>query len=152
SVPRDGVDPAHSVRVHAPARELVRLGRVAVAIAEYERSGGDERAEHLPDVLSPVGFVEQPLGHRIEARGGRIEQDFPDLLPDRGASGLARQHGPAAGPLEALGAEPRLRALARALDAFECDQGHRGRSLARLRATARPLTLPPFGRIQNMAA
>src|SRR5438132_6648764 len=121
---REGVDLPDEAAVEPPAHLLVSLRGVGKAVAENEEPGGESRADHLEDVLTAIGFEEEPLRHRIELLAPfRQKQPAEDPTDSRTAR-LARGENRAASAAEAGSGELDLGRFAGALDPFERDERH----------------------------
>ena len=84
--------------------------------------GFERGANHLIDILRAAGEVEQQFGAGLDRGIRRVEQDFADLPPDRGAAGLNGFNHFAAVFAQRPRKHAELGGLAAPVNAFECDE------------------------------
>ena len=122
SADRGEVELEHALEPELAPDALVRDGRVEVAVADHRRPAFERGADHLVDVLSARGGVQQRLGPGRHVPA--VQNEIAHPLAELGAAGLARGDD-----VDAVGLEPRtqklrLRRLPRAVEALE---GHEHR-------------------------
>jgi hypothetical protein len=115
--------PSLQLRQHGPVeaapRTLVGEGRVGEAVAQHGGAGGQRRLDALAQVIAPRREHQQAFRQRVHLIA---QEKLAQLFGQWRATGLAgHQH------VVALGADPArkrvdVRALARAVDAFEGDE------------------------------
>ena len=124
--PLDGgeVELEHALEPEAPRDSLIGDRRVDVAIADHRRSSRERGPDHLLDVLGARGCVERGLGPRRDVAS--VEHEVADLLSERRAARLARQHDLDSRRLRGGRASSRrLRRLAGAVEALQSDEHRR---------------------------
>lgn len=116
-----------AARSPAPAPALVGEGGIGEAVGDDPVAALQRRLNHFGDVLPAAGEHQQRLGLQVHAL---VQQHFAQALAQRRAARLAGHHHLPAlrrqPRFELLGEPRQVRALARAVDAFECDElaGH----------------------------
>ena len=123
---RGEIELEHALEPEPAPDPLVRDRRVEVAIADHRRSAFEGGADHLVDVLSSRGRVQQGLGPGRDVPP--VQDEIAHLLAELGSAGLSRGDDVDAVGLEPHAQELCLRRLPRAVEALE---GHEHRANAR---------------------
>src|SRR5262249_17535191 len=114
-----GLEHRDALLRHAPARTLVRVGRVGVPVGHHPAARGERRLDDPGDVLAPRGEHQQGLGVDVQLLR---EQHRPELLAERRPARLARDDDVLAPGAQQVRDGGHMRALARAVDALERDE------------------------------
>ena len=114
---RGEVQRQHPLEPEPAGDPLVGDRRIDVPVADHRCSPLERGADQLLDVLRTRGRVESGLRPRRHVAA--VQQELADLLPERGAAGLAGEDDLRPLGLEPLAEEPRLRGLSGAVESFE---------------------------------
>ena len=124
----DAVEIAHDFGVESAPAALIDQGGIGEAVAEHGAAGFERGPDHFVDILGAAGKVEQELGARPDVGAGGVEQNLPDLFPDRRAAGFHGLYHVVAPLPHPLREVAELCGFAAAVDAFKSDEASAGHS------------------------
>ena len=113
------LQPGQHGGVEAAAAALVGEGGVGEAVAQHGVAARQRRLDDVLEVVAPRRKDQQRLAQRVH---GGMQHQFAQLFGQRRAAGFARHHHAVAALAQPIGQGFDVRALSRAVDAFESDE------------------------------
>ena len=106
---------AQQRQIHAPAVTLVRQRRIRETVRNHQLALFKGGPDHLADVLCPVRQDQEQFGLVREGFRAAFEQEFSEILPQRGITRLTSQQPGHPARIQVLVKQPDLPGFSRSV-------------------------------------